>query len=408
MNTNNKNQEFKTRGRYLLLVVVIILLFSSGFFVGKNSSSLKSASITDIILNSGDPINNADLALFWKVWKIIDQKSPEAGKISNNDRVYGAIKGLTSSLGDPYTVFFTPSEQTSFQEELKGSFSGVGMELGIKDDILTVISPLKNTPAFKAGIVAGDKIVSIDGTNAFGMSVDEAVKRIRGEVGTQVKLEIVREGQKTTQLKTLTRAIIVVENIEYSLRKDGVFVIKLFSFNDDSDVKFQKALTEFANSNSNKLILDLRNNPGGYLDSSVNIASWFIKEGGIIVSEDYGAKQDRDIYISKGYDLLKDKKFKMVVLINKGSASASEILTGALQEHKIATVIGEKSFGKGSVQEVIPVNNETSIKITVANWLTPNGNSISKQGINPDIIVKNANAKIDSQMNKTLEILKKK
>ena len=239
------------------------------------------------------------------------------------------------------------------------------------------------------------------------MSVDEAIKKIRGEVGTDVKIEIVHEGAKKSEIKTLTRATIVIKNIEYGLRKDGVYVIKLFSFNDDSDIKFQQAITEFSKTNSNKLIIDLRNNPGGYLESAVNIASWFVKSGEPIVREDYGGKQDPDVYRSKGFELLKDKKFKTVVLINKGSASASEILTGALKEHKIATIVGETSFGKGSVQQVVPINDETSLKITIANWLTPNGVWISKQGITPDVIVKNTSLKVDAQMNKALEILKK-
>jgi carboxyl-terminal processing protease len=408
MNENNQPEFKKSKKKYLLTIVFVIAIFSGGFFVGKGSSSLKSASITDIILNNSDTVSEADLGLFWKAWKIIDQKSPDAKKVGTNDRIYGAIKGLAASLGDPYTVFFTPSEQKSFQEQLKGSFAGVGMEIGIKDDILTVISPIKGTPAYKAGILAGDKIVSIDGITTQDLSVDDAVKKIRGEVGTKVKIEIFHEGAKKTEIKELTRATIVIENIEYSLRKDGVFVIKLFSFNDDSDIKFQQAITEFSKSNSNKLIIDLRNNPGGYLESAVNIASWFIKPGEVIVKEDYGGKQDSDVYTSKGYDLLKNKKFKTVVLINKGSASASEILTGALKEYGIATVIGETSFGKGSVQQVVPINEETSLKITIANWLTPNGVWISKQGITPDIIVKNTSSKVDTQFNKALEIVKKK
>lgn len=384
-------------------IIVLILVFMSGFTLGK-SSSLKSASVVDVVLGTGE---QADLNTFWKVWRVIDQKSPVAQNISSKDRIYGAIKGLAGSLNDPYTVFFNPEELKSFEEDLKGSFSGVGMEIGIKDDILTVIAPLKNTPAAKAGIEPGDKILSIDDKPTNNMSVDQAVKNIRGEAGTKVKIELFREGQKNSMIKTLTRETIVVPNIEYSLRKDGVFVIKLYSFNDDSDANFQKALNEFVKSNSNKLILDLRGNPGGYLESAVNIASWFIAPGKVIVSEDYGQKQDPDVYTSKGFNTLNGKNFKMVVLINKGSASASEILTGALQEHKIATVVGEQSFGKGSVQEVVNIDSQTALKITVANWLTPNGTTISKQGITPDIIVKNKNPKVDSQLNKALEILKK-
>lgn len=387
-------------------IVLVVLIFFTGFNIGRNSpGTLKSASVVDVVLGTSE---QADLNLFWKVWRIIDQKSPVAKNISNKERIYGAIKGLANSLGDPYTEFFTPEEQKSFQDDLKGSFSGVGMEISIKDDVLTVISPIKNSPAAKAGIEPGDKIISIDGESTQNLSIDGAVKKIRGPVGTDVNLEIFREGQKTTLTKKITRDVVTVPNIEYSLRGDGIFVIKLYSFNDGADAHFQQAINEFAKSNSNKLIVDLRNNPGGYLDSAINIGSWFIKSGDVIVTEDYGEKRNPSVHASKGFDTLSNKKYSMVILVNKGSASASEILAGALKEYKIATIIGEKTFGKGSVQEVVKVDDETSIKITVANWLTPNGATISGSGIEPDISVKKTSSKTDTQLQKAVEFLNKK
>lgn len=412
MNEDNKNQQFNNKRlrSATLSAIFVLFLFGSGFFVGQNSRKLNSASITDIMIGqtSENPVEGANLDLFWKTWRIIDQKSPKANEISTEERIYGAIKGLTESLNDPYTTFFTPEEQKAFKEELSGSFSGVGMEIGIKDDILTVVSPIKGTPAYNAGLKPGDKILSIDKEPTNNMSVDQAVKKIRGEANTNVVLEVYRDGSNKSEIKTITRQIINIPNIEHYLRKDGVYMIKLFSFNDDSDTKFKEAIYAFNQSGSNKLILDLRGNPGGYLNSAVNISSWFIPLGKPVVKEDYGPKQDPDVFLSRGYDLLKNKNFKMVILIDKGSASASEIVTGALKEYKIATVVGEKSFGKGSVQELVPIDENTSLKITIADWLTPNGVSISKEGISPDFVVKNTNSKVDSQLNKALEILNKK
>lgn len=411
MNEDIKNQPYnKKTNKTVFYVLFIIFLFGSGFFVGQRSQELSSASIADVILGNKEqaPVEGVDLDIFWKTWKTIDEKYPKASEISANERVYGAIKGLTESLNDPYTTFFTPEEQKAFKEELSGSFSGVGMEVGIKDDVLTVISPIKGTPAYSSGLRPGDKIISIDKESTANMSVDQAVKKIRGEANTNVVLEIFREGSKQTEIKTITRQVINIPNIEHYLRDDGVYVIKLFSFNDESDTKFKDAVYAFHNSGSNKLIFDLRGNPGGYLNSAVNIASWFVEAGKVIVKEDYGANKDPDIFVSRGYDLLKNKEINMVILIDKGSASASEIVTGALKEYKIATVVGEKSFGKGSVQELVPIDDKTSLKITIADWLTPNGVSISKEGINPDIVIRNTNTKVDAQFNKALEIVNKK
>jgi carboxyl-terminal processing protease len=340
----------------------------------------------------------------------LNEKSIYAKKITDQDRVYGAISGLASSLGDPYTVFFPPKENKSFSEAIAGSFEGIGAEIGMKDDILTVIAPLKDSPAYKAGIKAGDKIIKINNVRRQYDSGFKAIDLIRGPQGTTVTLTILRLGENKTRDIVVTRDKIQIPTIDTEQRPDGIFVIKFYSFSENSASLFRDALIKFINSKSNKLVLDLRGNPGGYLDSAVNIGSWFINEGDTIVSENSMDGSKPKVYTSHGPRLFNDK-LKFVVLVDGGSASASEILAGALQEHGIATLVGEKTFGKGSVQELIKITDDTSLKVTVANWYTPNGISISLQGLEPDIKVpftqQDYDAKKDPQMDKAVEILNK-
>ena len=341
--------------------------------------------------------------------------------------VYGAISGLLKSLKDPYSVFFTPEELKEFQIEINGEFEGVGMEIGIRKNILTVIAPLKGTPAEKAGILSGDKILRIDETSTADISVEEAVKLIRGPGGTDVKLTILHNGDDNAKVFSITRGLIKIPVLDTESRSSNekissngeqknetqkqntdVFVIKLYNFGESSAINFRQALRQFLESGKKKLILDLRNNPGGFLEASVDIASWFLPQGETVVIENYGGKEPQKIHRSRGYNTFKN--LPMVVLVNKGSASASEILAGALQDHGIAKIVGEKTFGKGSVQELIPLTSDTSIKITVAKWLTPKGQSISEGGLTPDILVEekaeDLEKEIDKIMEKGLELLK--
>lgn len=282
------------------------------------------------------------------------------------------------------------------------------MEIGIRDRTITVIAPLKGTPAFNAGIKSGDKVIKIDGAPTNDMSVEKAVSLIRGPKGTTVALGIYREGEKEPLEFKVVRDVITIPTIDTEKRKDGIFVIRLYSFSAGSPQLFRNALQEFINSGSDKLILDLRNNPGGYLEAAVDMASWFLPQGKAIVSEENKKSGDSQIFRSKGYNIFTDK-LKMVVLINGGSASASEILAGALSEHKIARLVGEKTFGKGSVQELVKITPETSLKVTVARWLTPNGVSISEGGLKPDVEVKikkeDAEKGRDTQMEKAVDTL---
>jgi len=392
----------------VIAVIVLIITFISGAYIG--SQTELRAFQSDSIINKENPVaSNIDFSPFWKVWSILDAKYVSTKKPlpDEQQKVWGAIQGLASSLGDPYTVFFPPVQSKMFASDIAGNFEGVGMEVALKDNILTVVAPLKGSPAAKAGIMSGDKILKINGTTTADMSVDAAVQLIRGKGGTTVTLNVFRDSKKEPFDVTITRAVIDIPTIDTELRPDGIFVIKLYSFSANSASLFRDALRTFYNSHSDKLIIDLRGNPGGYLDAAVDMASWFLPSGKVVVTEDFGKNGNNQVYRSKGYNAFPNAH--IVVLIDGGSASASEILSGALQEQGVAKLVGVKSFGKGSVQELIPITDDTSLKVTVARWLTPKGNSISEGGLTPDYVVKmtpdDVDKKHDPQMDKAAQLL---
>lgn len=391
--------------RTALIAVVLVAIIA--FFVGTEAGGMvpwttQARGATDY--------SKADLQPLFKAWELLDQNftpSTTTATSTDEDRLWGMIEGLASSYGDPYTTFFPPKEKKLFDSQVQGDFGGVGMELGLKDGILTVVAPLEGTPASKAGMRSGDIILKIEGKDTVGISVDDAVSVIRGEIGTPVTITVIR-GKDAPFDVTLVRATINLPTIKTTSRPDGVFVIRLFTFNANAPEKFRQAIREFADSGSNKMIIDLRGNPGGYLEVAVDIASWFLPVGKVIVTEDFGSKQAPDVSRSRGYDVFSDK-VKFAILIDEGSASASEILAGALRDHGKATLIGGKSFGKGSVQQLFNVTADTSLKITIARWLTPNGVSISHEGIVPDIEVavteEDIDAKRDPQLERAAEFL---
>lgn len=394
------------------IVITIILTFFAGSYFGYNRRPYveRVASVINKTPPTDTGASQEDFEPFWQVWDILNKKYPDADKVTNKERIYGAIKGLAASYGDPYTVFFDPEENKSFNETISGEFSGVGMEVDIKDSILTVISPLKGSPSEKAGMQSGDQILKIDDKVTSGLSVDEAVKLIRGEKGTTVKLTVVRKGLTSPKEISIVRDTIEAPVIDTKKRDDGVFVISLYSFSANSPKLFRNALKEFADSGSSKLIIDLRGNPGGYLDAAIDMASWFLPSGDVVVSEDFGKNGDTIVHRSKGYDVFTNQ-LKLVILVDGGSASASEILAGALKDNDKATLVGDTTYGKGSVQEVVNVTDDTSLKVTIAKWLTPKGVSISEKGIEPDIKVPftedDAKNKKDPQMDKAVEFLNK-
>ncbi len=393
----------------IILGLSILALITSFFVIGYHYGVSKLTPM-EAIAGNGSGSTNVDLSPFWKTWNILNEKYIANDKVNDKDKVWGAIKGLAASYNDPYTEFFPPTEAKEFHESINGTFGGVGLEIGIKDKILTVIAPLKGTPAEKSGIKSGDKILKINETITSDMTVEKAISLIRGEPGTKVTLTTFREGDKEPKAVILTREVIDIPTIDTEARKDGIYVIRLYQFSANSTKLFQNALKDFVKTGDKKLILDLRGNPGGYLDVAVDMASWFLPSGKKVVTEDYGEKEKPVIYRSRGYSDI-SSKVKIVVLVDGGSASASEILAGALKENGVATLVGEKTYGKGVVQELIDVADGSELKITVARWLTPNGNSINELGITPDYVVeitdKDIEAKRDSQMEKAVEVLNK-
>lgn len=392
-------------------VIIAVVFYSFGFNSGEKQLSTVISNIENATSTNDSTV---DFAPFWKAWDLINEKYVSASTtkktVDDQEKVWGAIGGLTSSLGDPYTVFFPPVESKMFQSDIRGNFEGVGMEVLAQEGAITVIAPLKNSPASRAGMAAGDKIVKIDGKETSAMSTEDAVQLIRGPQGTKVTLTIFRKGVENLFDIAVERAIIDIPTINTEALSGGIFKIDLYSFSANSPNLFRGALREFVLSGDKKLILDLRGNPGGYLEAAIDMASWFLPASKVVVKEDFGPNQDQKIYRSRGYDVFNDG-LKFVILVDKGSASASEILAGALQEQGKATLVGETTFGKGSVQELIDLTPETSIKITVARWLTPNGFSISEKGIEPDYKVEmtlaDRTAGRDPQLQKAVEILNK-
>ncbi len=398
--------------RAISFALVAAVAFSAGALTSGSENASAVVSRIPLIGDGLDatPDQNADLTDFWKAWNalqtnfVLTQASSTAPLAK--DKIYGAIQGLANSYGDPYTVFMPPEEAKLFADTISGSFGGVGMEIDVKDGVLIVVAPLKGTPAEAAGIRKGDYIVAIDGKTTEGVPVHVAVTRIRGPIGTTVALSLVRD-KKPLEIK-VTRATIQVPETEDGLdAKSGVYHIALFSFTSNSADLFNQAFIRFKASGSKKLVVDLRSNPGGYLDASVDIASHFLPKGANIVTENFSDKQEKSVHTSIGYDDV-PAGTKVVVLIDNGSASASEIFAGALKDHRVATIIGTKSFGKGSVQTLIPIDGG-SLKITVARWVTPAGTWIMGNGITPDITVPvteaDITAKRDPQMLRAIQFL---
>jgi len=372
-------------------VVLVALGFGGGYLFAAGHAGQESA-----LVSAGQPFD-VDFSPVWKAWNVINEKfvpaavatsSPLATTTSaeNQRKVYGMIEGLAASLNDPYTFFLPPVESKQFASDMSGSFEGVGMEVEVKDQVLTVVSPLKGTPAAEAGIKSGDQILKIDGVSTEGMDTSTAVQKIRGPKGTPVHLTILRQGWSAPREIAVTRDVINVPTVISTPRPDGTFDIQLTTFTANSPDLFRSALRQFVQSGDTKLILDLRGNPGGYLDAAVDIGSWFLPSGAVIVTEDYDGHADNIVHRSAGYDIF-NKNLRMMILVDKGSASASEILADALRHYGIAKLIGTNTFGKGSVQELVPITSDTSLKVTVARWLGPDGVQIPREGIAPDVQV---------------------
>lgn len=394
--------------KYILassLIILLFLVFGLGFGVGRISQP--SIEKVEGLSNKqvGQP-SLVDFSLFWDAWHIIEEKYVERDNLDYQQMVYGAINGLLESLDDPYSIFMEPPDSKKFIDDMGGSFEGIGAEVGIRQDVLTIISPLEGMPAQQAGLKAGDKILKVDDTLTADLSLDEAVNLIRGEKGTTVSLLIARDSWSEAKEIKVVRGTIKIPIINWEFKEGKIAYIQFYHFTENSPGEFERVIEEILKEKPAGLVLDVRNNPGGYLEVAIDLASWFLPRGELVVSEDFGNGEKKE-YRSRGYGYLEE--MPTVVLINEGSASASEILAGALRDIQGIKLVGQQSFGKGSVQQLEKMDDGSSIKITVAKWLTPSGHCINEEGIKPDIEIEISEEDIDQmrdpQLEKALEII---
>lgn len=388
------------------IIVFLVLAAYGGFLTGEGKLKWSFVNYKPAVLyNRETPRNvSADFSLFWQVWDKLNEQYVDKKALDPQKMVDGAISGMVGSLGDPYTVYLPPQQNKDAKDDLNGAFEGVGIQLGFKDKLLTVVTPIVGTPADKAGVKVGDAILHIKDLekkidkDTDGMSLPEAVNIIRGKKGSEVELTLGREGVEKPVIVKLLRETIVVKSATVEI-KGGVAVLKLNKFGDRTQEEWTAAVDEIVSKGVGGVVLDMRFNPGGYLDGAVWIAGEFLPAGKLVVTQQYGDGSRTDNKVSRMGRLL---KIPLVVLVNEGSASAAEILAGALRDHNRAKIVGVKTFGKGSVQQPEDFDNGAGIHITVAKWLRPNGGWIDKKGIEPDVKVEGD----DKQLEKAIELLR--
>ncbi|MBI3984134.1 S41 family peptidase [Candidatus Microgenomates bacterium] len=387
------------------VLVTGLLLAFTGFGLGYNYPQLE-AYVRDRWFDQATPTvpDNLD---YTSVEDLYDQlRRNYAGELDSAKLIEGAMRGLVAAAGDPYTEYLTPAAAAELQSDLAGTFSGIGAEIAVKNEQLVIVAPLAGSPAEQAGLRAGDQIRAIDGEDTRGISVEAAVSQIRGEAGSLVTLTIVR-GRLPAKDYKIKRADIEVPAVKSQLLAGSVGYVELLRFGDGSDEEFLTTVNDLKSQGATKLILDLRNNPGGLLSSAVAIADEFLDVGKTIVEERKDGSVLQTFRATAGGSAV---GLPLVVLVNEGSASASEIIAGAVQDNQVAKLVGEQTFGKGSVQELVELDGRAYLKVTIARWYTPNGRNISEEGIAPDIKVElteaDFNASRDPQLNRALQLLR--
>jgi carboxyl-terminal processing protease len=388
-------------------ILILAISFSLGYLLAVYNFNSVEGKLFSHLKANGEVSEYFDANLYWQTWHTIKNEHVDRRLIDEEAMFYGSLRGMTSALNDPYTIFLDPTESKEFMDDLSGSFEGIGAEVGIRDDMVTVIAPLSGMPAEKAGLRAGDKIYEIDGLSTINMTLNEAVRKIRGPKDTEVVLTLIREGEDKPLDISIVRGTIIIESVSWEKTDDNLFLIKISNFHEDTISLLNQAILDLLNQDIDGIILDLRNNPGGYLDTAIKVASEWIPEGPVLIEQFSDGR--RNEFFAQG--LARLSQIPTVVLVNKGSASGSEIVAGALRDYKKATVVGEQTFGKGSVQSIKPLKDGSSLKITIAKWYTPGGDYIDEKGVEPDLEVElsfdDYEAEIDPQMEKAIELLLK-
>lgn len=377
---------FERFQRFLIIILIAVGFFYGGYYMGKRGFvfEVRKNPPKIEIINKYPPDQKIDFARFWEVWDLVSQNYLER-PVDGQKMLWGAITGMVSSLGDPYTSYLPPETNKNVLNALNGKYEGIGAELGIKDNMLVVVAPLDGSPAKAAGVKSGDRIISIDGTSTLGMSVTDAVSRIKGSAGTKVVLTL-QTGDEPTRETPITRGVITMSSVTWEDKKDGTLYIRVSRFGGETNADWDKAISE-ANVKMTELdavIVDVRGNPGGYLDSAVYLAGEFFMNKPVIYKEDSNGKQVP--FNTDRVGVFMDIP-AVFVLVDQGSASASEILAAALRDTIGAKIIGMKSFGKGTIQDAKEFSDGSGVHITIAKWLTPKKEWVHKVGITPDIVV---------------------
>ncbi len=402
----------KVRSLVLLLIIIGISM-CGGYYLGVQGYKAEvSKALKVTISRTTPPDKNIDFSLFWQVWDTLSAKYYDKSKLIPAEMVYGAIQGMVAAVGDPYTMYLPPTQNKIVDEDLSGSFEGVGIEIGYKDSKLVVVSPLPGSPAESAGVKPLDFIVRIKDVSknvditTEGISLPQAVSYIRGPANTKISLTLIREGNPEPIVVEITRAKLSVPSVvlKFVGQNESVADIKVSKFGAETVSEWSKAVDEIVKKqNVKSVIIDLRNDPGGYLQAAIDLGSEFVPTGTTVVIQQNG-DGTRQEYKSERFGRLQN--YKVVVLINGGSASASEILAGALRDNKEFKLVGEKSFGKGTVQEPVEIKGGSGLHITTAKWLTPKGTWVHGNGLEPDIKVLNDEKTVeDEQLQKAIELL---
>lgn len=394
---------------FLFGIVLLAVTFISGIMIGKQQGIRVAVPDGEgQVADQGEIprslVDDVSFDQFWETWSFIKQNF-YAQPVSDKALYLGAMDGILSALDDPYSSFFDTEQAEQFQNDLNGSFEGIGAEIGIKDDQLQIVAPLPGSPAEQGGVLAGDYIHAIDGEGTDGITIEEAVSFIRGDKGTVVVLTVSREGVEGVQDKNIVRDTITIDSVTYEIRDDNVAKVNISFFNEDTVPKFTEAVNEILAQGAEAIILDLRGNPGGLLTAAIDVSSAWLGDQTVVVEKIQDTKK-----IFKGRGVARLNGIPTVVLVNGGSASASEIVAGALQDKAGAVILGTQTFGKGSVQDYRQLKDGSAVKLTIAEWLTPNERSINLIGIEPDevveVTIEDLEARFDPQLNAALEIIK--